>query len=330
VNLIKVQFKILTIIITVLLLFVFCSKKDNEIKKFDQNKFGVLIANYGEKQNNKNRIQTFKDTLNYYVPKEIDSLNIEERYKQEIEIEKANKTIIPGTVAKIGQQNNVSLFILLKKIGKDTIQIFIARKDISYEIADSTILLVYKSENKILSDLKNNIITLYKLSISLELQKDRKFREAAVLLGGLDSLSTKNNKKLEIKDQFIGNLYLKEAATLKKDYESAKRDSLIEEAKEKFKNSIKNNPDNPNPYFNLGYITAVEEGKPGEAIKRFEEAYSKKKDEYRYCWNLALAYVEQGNREKAVQILNEFLTKYGDKISPERKGEMKRLRDDLR
>lgn len=330
-NLIKVQFKILTIIITVLLLFVFCSKKDNEIKKFDQNKFGVLIANYGEKQNNKNRIQTFKDTLNYYVPRARDSLKIvDERYKQEIEIEKTNKTIIPGTVATIGQENNVSLFILLKKVSEDTIQIFIARKDISYEIADSLLLIVQKPDNEKYRELINNVISLYKLSISLKLQKDRKFAEAADLLNELTPLSTKNNKKLEIKDQFMGNLYLKEAAALKKEYQSSTRDSLIKKAKENFKNSIKDNPENPNPYFNLGYIAAAEEGKLEEAIKRFEKAYSKKKDEYRFCWNLALAYVEQGDRVRAVQILDEFLKNYGDKISSERKGEMERLLNDIK
>jgi len=326
---IKVQFKILSTIITVLLLFIFCSKKDDEIKKFDKSKFGILIANYGEKQNNKDRIQMFKDTLSYYVPNARDLLKIDDRYKLEIAIEKTNKTIIPGTVAVIGNENNISLFILLKKIGRDTTQIFIARKDISYEIADSMIVIVQKSESKKLHDLINNIITLYKLSISLELQKDRKFAEAAEILDGLNPLSAKNNKKLEIKDQFIGNLYLKEAATLQKEYQSADRDSLIKKAKEKFKNSIKDNPDNPNPYFSLGYIAAVEEGKPEEAIIEFEIAYLKKPDEYRYCWNLALAYVEQGNREKSVQILIEFLRSFGEKLNPERRGELQRLLKDL-
>ena len=242
---------------------------------------------------------------------------------------KTNKTIIPGTVAVIGNENNVSLFILLKKIGRDTTQIFIARKDISYEIADSMIVIVQKSESKKLHDLINNIITLYKLSISLELQKDRKFAEAAEILDGLNPLSAKNNKKLEIKDQFIGNLYLKEAATLQKEHQSADRDLLIKKAKEKFKNSIKDNPDNPNPYFSLGYIAAVEEGKPEEAIIEFEQAYLKKPDEYRYCWNLALAYIENNQRDSAIVKLEKFLKNQGDKIGPERRGEMQRLLNDI-
>ena len=181
-----------------ILLNIVCSKdKEVEIRPFEENIFGILIANYENGHNNSKRMQEMKDSLNYHLPKDINSLNLIDEYTELIEIQSVNRTILSEEYNEIGKTKNVALFVLLQVVNENTIKIYIARKDISYEIADNFLCIVEK-ENKKYHKLMQNISSLYKLSISLDLQKNRRFEEADSLLKKVSPLSTKNNNNFDV------------------------------------------------------------------------------------------------------------------------------------
>jgi len=72
------------------------------------------------------------------------------------------------------------------------------------------------------------------------------------------------------------------------------------EAAEKFRSSIKKNPDNPNPYVNLGCVLDVFLKEYDEAIDVFEQAIELFPDNYRLQFGLGSLYLGQEKYGEAI------------------------------
>lgn len=214
---------------------------------------------------------------------------------------------------------NPSLLLSIEHADRDTIATLIF-------LLKEQLLKNYKSPQRIAesvltfpTSVMKNIQIFFEFSDGLQFLEKNDFDNAKKILEKVSSeeigASTGNNA--------LGTLFIKKAAFFDKG--SNERNNLINEAEEKLEQSIQQDSFNHSSYFQLGWIKCVEKDSPQEAVTNFLKAVELQPDNYKYVWDLAQAYYFSGRRTRAIEVLENFLSKYGSQINGIEKMEMEKI-----
>ncbi|UCE05068.1 MAG: tetratricopeptide repeat protein [bacterium] len=300
------------------------------LPKFTGEEFGILVANFnGETEETRRQGKEIKSAI-------VSDLEKEFRHQEteiDVRIEPLNEAIIPNTgEAKIwGAKYNANIVLYGRITGGtgEKAQIFPW-----LTIVDSIIIKeIYRTDifmGKYLFDwdeiqlppavIKNTRI-LYMLTVALIYQSEKQFDKAEEKLERIIGIINLQDT-LAIKHHFLGNLYLSQVrdSTL----EGVNQDSLLGLAEQEYISSMTKNPTYHNSYFGLGYLLAEMKQRPDSAIAYFEKARELQQGNYKYNWNLAQAYLQTNQLDKAHDIIKTYLHDHTE-IERANKNEMKKL-----
>jgi len=300
------------------------------IPKFSGKEFGILVADFkGETEETKKQGKEIKSKIISDLKREFEA----QKSITNVRIEPLNEAIAPnkGEAKTWGVKYNANIVLYGNIIGSQgkKAQIFpwltivdtlITKEIYKIDICMGEYLFDW-DEIRLPIVVIENPRTLYTLTEALIHQRNREFDKARKKIESIIGIINIQDT-LAIKHHFLGNLYLNQVrdSTL----EDVKRDSLLWLAEQEYISSITKNPTYHNSYFGLGYLFAEMKQRPDSAITYFEKARELQQDNYKYNWNLAQAYLQTNQLDKARDIIKTYLHDNSE-IEQANKNEMQKL-----
>ncbi len=96
---------------------------------------------------------------------------------------------------------------------------------------------------------------------------------------------------------------------------SRELEEIVSQTETAMRRSLQHDSLNDDAYNILAHLKVRYQNDYEEASKLYEEAQTLKPGKYEYNWNLAQSYHEQGKKTEAVQVLQNYLDTYGERLT---------------